>query len=99
MDLIKQLGYLSLGTRFRILTDKLLQDVDKVYKSLDVDFEPRWFTVFYLINQRESISVTEIAIELGYTQPAVTQILNILIHKGLVKSVKENLLNRQEVFL
>ncbi len=97
MDLIKQLGYLSLGTRFRILTDKLLQDVDKVYKSLDVDFEPRWFTVFYLINQRESISVTEIANELGYTQPAVTQILNILIHKGLVKSVKEKEDSRKKI--
>lgn len=97
MNLIKELGYLSLGTRFRILTDKLLQDVDKVYKSLDVDFEPRWFTVFYLINQRESISVTEIANELGYTQPAVTQILNILIEKGFVKSVKEKEDSRKKI--
>lgn len=97
MDLIKQLGYLSLGTRFRILTDKLLQDVDKVYKNLDVDFEPRWFTVFYLVHNKGSISVTEIANHLGYTQPAITQILNILIDKGLIKSVKEKEDSRKKV--
>lgn len=97
MDLIKQLGYLSLGTRFRILTDKLLQDVDKVYKNLDVDFEPRWFAVFYLVYNKVSISVTEIANHLGYTQPAVTQILNILIEKGLIKSVKEKEDSRKKV--
>ncbi len=89
MNITRQLGYLALGTRFKLLTDRLLQDVDKIYKNLGVDFEPRWFMPFYLINNRDSVSVTEIANELGYTQPAVTQTLNILIDKGLVKSVKE----------
>lgn len=89
MNITRQLGYLALGTRFKLLTDRLLQDVDKIYKNLGVDFEPRWFMPFFLINNRDSISVTEIANELGYSQPAVTQTLNILIEKGLVKSVKE----------
>lgn len=89
MNITKQLGYLALGTRFKLLTDRLLQDVDRIYKNLGMDFEPRWFMPFYLINNRDSVSVTEIANELGYTQPAVTQTLNILIDKGLVKSVKE----------
>ena len=97
MDLIKQLGYLSLGTRFRILTDKLLQDVDKVYKNLDLDFEPRWFTVFYLVHNTGAITVTEIANHLGYTQPAVTQIINILTEKGLLSSVKEKEDSRKKV--
>jgi DNA-binding MarR family transcriptional regulator/GNAT superfamily N-acetyltransferase len=97
MNLIQKLGYLSLGTRFRILTDKLLQDVDKVYKNLDIDFEPRWFTVFYLINERGPITVTEIAGELNYTQPAVTQIINILTEKGLVKAVKEKEDSRKKI--
>ncbi|MCB0727560.1 MAG: bifunctional helix-turn-helix transcriptional regulator/GNAT family N-acetyltransferase [Ignavibacteriae bacterium] len=88
MSLIKQLGYIAIGTRFRVLTDRLMQDADKIYKSLDLEFEPRWFTVFYLISRNSPITITEITEELGYSQPAVTQIANSLIKKKLIKSVK-----------
>ena len=60
MNIIRQLGYIALGTRFRIITDRLMQDADKVYKKLGIDFEPRWFTVFYLINQKRGISTARI---------------------------------------
>ncbi|MEO8446328.1 MAG: helix-turn-helix domain-containing GNAT family N-acetyltransferase [bacterium] len=88
MTVIKELGHIALGTRFRILTDRLMQDADKVYKSLGLDFEPRWFTVFFLINRKRQMTITELADQLGYSQPAVTQIVNSLINKKLVKSVK-----------
>ncbi|HMS34409.1 MAG TPA: helix-turn-helix domain-containing GNAT family N-acetyltransferase [Ignavibacteria bacterium] len=88
MNIIKQLGHIAVGTRFRILTDRLMQDADKVYKSLGLEFEPRWFTVFYLINQQKQITISELAGQLGYSQPAVTQIVNSLIQKKIVKSIK-----------
>lgn len=88
MSIIKHLGNIAIGTRFRILTDRLMLDADKVYKSLGLDFEPRWFTVFYLINQKKQITITELAEQLGYSQPAVTQIVNSLTKKKIVKSVK-----------
>lgn len=88
MNIIKQLGHIAIGTRFRILTDRLMQDADKVYKSLRIEFEPRWFTVFYIINQKSPVTITEITEQLGYSQPAVTQIVNSLIKKKLIKAVK-----------
>lgn len=88
MSIIKQLGHVAIGTRFRILTDRLMLDADKVYKSLGLDFEPRWFTVFYLINQKRQITITELADQLGYSQPAVTQIVNSLAAKKIVRAVK-----------
>lgn len=88
MIFIKQLGEVAFGTRLRLLTDRFIQDGDKIYKSLNIDFEPRWFTMFYLLSKRSPLSITEITSELGYTQPAVTQIANILIKKGLIKIVK-----------
>lgn len=88
MNIIKQLGHIAVGTRFRILTDRLMLDADKVYRSLGLEFEPRWFTVFYLINQKKQITITELAEQLGYSQPAVTQIVNSLSKKKIVKSVK-----------
>jgi DNA-binding MarR family transcriptional regulator len=88
MIFIKQLGEAAFGTRLRLLTDRFIQDGDKIYRSLNIDFEPRWFTMFYLLSKRSPLSITEITAELGYTQPAVTQIANILIKKGLIKIVK-----------
>jgi DNA-binding MarR family transcriptional regulator len=88
MNFIKQLGEVAFGTRLRLLTDRFIQDGDKIYKTLNIDFEPRWFTMFYLLSKRSPLSITEITGELGYTQPAVTQIANILIKKGLIKIVK-----------
>lgn len=88
MNTVRQLGYLALGTRFRMLTDSLMLDVDKIYKSLRLDFEPRLFLVFYQIVQRSPVTITEIAEQIGFTQPAVTQTVNALIEKKLVKADK-----------
>lgn len=88
MNLVKQLGEVAFGTRLRLLTDRFLGDAAKTYKSLSIDFEPRWFATYYLLSLRSPLSISDITIELGYTQPAVTQIVNILLKKGLVKIVK-----------
>ncbi|MBS1518285.1 MAG: MarR family transcriptional regulator [Bacteroidetes bacterium] len=97
MNTIKQLGYIAIGTRLRMLTDKFVSDADRIYKSIGVDFEPRWFTVFYLINLKKSITVTELADQLGYTQPAVTQIANSLVKKKLISAVKEKRDSRKKI--
>lgn len=89
MKLIKQLENLAFGTRLRLLTDRILQDGANVYKSLNIDFEPRWFALFYLLLERESVAVTEASVMLGYSQPAITQTANIMVKKGLVKILKE----------
>lgn len=97
MNIIRQLGYIALGTRFRIVTDRLMQDADKIYKKLGIEFEPRWFTVFYLINQKRGITITELAEQLGYSQPAITQIVNPLIRKKIIKSIRSREDSRKKV--
>jgi len=89
MEFIKQLGEVAFGTRLRLLTDRFMQDGAKIYQAQNIEFEPRWFTMFSLLSQRSPLNISEITTELGYTQPAVTQIANVLIKKGLVKVVKD----------
>ncbi len=89
MKLIRQLENLAFGTRLRLLTERVLQDSSMVYKSLDMDFEPRWFALFYLLNESSPIAVTEAAAMLGYTQPAITQTANLMIKKGLIRTLRE----------
>ena len=84
MNYIKELGIKAFGSRMKNLSDTLMQDVLKTYKELNIDFEPRWFTIFQLLLSRTTVSITEIAAELGQSHPAVVQVVNILEKKGLV---------------
>jgi len=89
MKLLRELGEIAYGTRLRLLTERFIQDGAKIYKSQNIDFEPRWFTVFYLLSQTSPLSISELTAGLGFTQPAVTQIANILVKKGFIKVVKD----------
>jgi DNA-binding MarR family transcriptional regulator/N-acetylglutamate synthase-like GNAT family acetyltransferase len=89
MKYILELEELAFATRLKLLTERLFQDATRIYKSLDIDFEPRWFTIFYLLNNRSPLSITEISSELGITQPAVTQIADILVKKGYVSHLRD----------
>lgn len=85
MTIYKKTGELVLGTRFKRLSDKFLGDVSRVYKSLDISFEPAWFPVFYLLNERGELTVSELATELEITHSGSSQMLNSLEKKGLLE--------------
>jgi DNA-binding MarR family transcriptional regulator/predicted GNAT family N-acyltransferase len=84
MNYIKELGIKAFGSRIKNFNDILMQDVLKTYKELNIDFEPRWFTIFQLLLSRNTVSITEIAAELGQSHPAVVQVVNTLEKKGLI---------------
>ena len=58
-----------------------MRDMAKVYNDQDIDFEPRWVTLFQLILLKNEINVTPIAHELNQTHPAVVQVVNVLEKK------------------
>lgn len=87
MDFIKELGYLAVASRMKRLTDQFMRGGSQAYKSLGIDFEPRWFTVFYLLfTQDAPLSISEIAKSLKISHPAVIQTTQMLIKKGLIRS-------------
>ena len=86
MDLINNLGELAIGSRLKRLSDQIMRDGVKIYKANNIDFEPRWFPIFYLLSQKSSLGVTEIADELGIKHPSVSQALKEMEKKGLVTS-------------
>ncbi len=97
INVIRKAGRLALGTRIKLLAEKMLQDGSEIYKSLNIDFEPRFFAVFYLLKDHSPLSVTEIANHIGISQPAVTQILNSMIKKNLVKMIKDKTDTRKKI--
>lgn len=86
-DLVKDLGPLALGSRLKRLSDRLMKDVGKIYETHQLDFEPRWFPVYYLLAKSgEPVSVGDIARQTGFTHPAIVQILKDMGRKGVINS-------------
>ncbi|MBK9479488.1 MAG: MarR family transcriptional regulator/GNAT family N-acetyltransferase [Bacteroidetes bacterium] len=88
-DFINQLQELALGTRLKRLSDTLMGDVAKIYKDEHLDFEPRWFTMLYLLNKEKTLSIIEISDRLKLTHPAVVQFANQLKSKKFVLEKKD----------
>lgn len=95
--MIEELGSLALATRLKNLSERLAKDVGKIYKEQAFDFEPRWFAVIYALKDNEQLGVTEMAAMLRQTHPAVNQVANVLVEKGLVNEFKDELDQRKRL--
>ncbi|WP_153796319.1 MarR family winged helix-turn-helix transcriptional regulator [Foetidibacter luteolus] len=87
-NIITQLGALAIGARMRRLTDIFSRDVAIIYKEHNLDFEARYFVLFYLVSERDGIGIMEIADELSLTHPAVIHLAKDLEKKGYITSEK-----------
>lgn len=96
MDFLKELGYLAIASRMKRLTDRLLRGGSEAYRSLGLDFEPRWFTLFYLLYTEDSpLSIQEIADALMVSHPAVIQTAQMLVKRGLIRSYQDEVDRRK----
>ncbi len=89
MDLIRLLGPLALASRLKRLSERLMKDASRIYREQKLDFEPRWFPVFYLLSEQSPLAVTEIARELHVTHPAVNQVAGAMEKAGLIISWRD----------
>jgi len=84
MDKLVEYRELGFGSRLKRLSDTLMRDVKRVYKSLYIDFDPYLFPIFKTISDEGQISTGDLSEILQITQPAVTQFVNTLKKKALV---------------
>lgn len=95
-DFLKELGYLAVASRMKRLTDRFLRGGSEAYQSLGLDFEPRWFTLFYFLYTENSPQpIMEIADALKVSHPAVIQTAQMLIKRGLIKSFQDDVDRRK----
>lgn len=88
-NIIEELGSLALATRLKNLSERLAKDVAAIYKELSFDFEPRWFALIYALKEGEELAVTQLSDMLSQTHPAVNQVANVLVEKGIVLESKD----------
>lgn len=87
MNFFDQTGKMAIGSRLRMLTDKITVDATSIYKMFGVDIKPKWFPVFFILSQGEARAITSIAREIGHSHPSVSNIVKEMQAKGLVKEI------------
>jgi DNA-binding MarR family transcriptional regulator/N-acetylglutamate synthase-like GNAT family acetyltransferase len=91
MEFFNKVGKVALGSRLRLMTAIITDDAAKIYESYGMDFMPKWFPVFYTLIEEREITITEIANEIGHSQPSVSKIVQEMIAAGLIEeSLKSN---------
>ena len=67
MDFFDKTGKMAIGSRLRLLTDRLTADAADIYRLYGNDFKPKWFPVFFVLVGGEAKTVTSIAHEIGHS--------------------------------
>lgn len=90
MDFYNRTGKMAIGSRLRLLTGKVTEDAAKIYELYNIEFSPKWFPVFFILAENGGKTITEIAEEIGHSQPSVTKIIKEMTTADLVHSNLES---------
>ncbi len=88
MDLLQNLGALAIAARMKRMSETIMRSGAEVYKYYGIDFEPKWFPLYYYLSEKGEGGIMEIADILKVTHPAIIQIAKELEKKGLINSKK-----------
>lgn len=97
MDFFDKVGTVAIGSRLRMLTEKITEDAAHIYQLYDVDLQPKWFPVFYVLSQGEEKTITAIAKEIGHSHPSVSKIITEMAKKGLTIEKKDKTDGRRNI--
>lgn len=97
MELFEKTGKMALGSRLRLFTARITDDAAKIYELYHIDFTPKWFPVFFVLAEGQEKTITEIANEIGHSQPSVSKIVKEMIKGGLVVENQKSADKRRNV--
>ncbi|MCD9854496.1 helix-turn-helix domain-containing GNAT family N-acetyltransferase [Epilithonimonas sp. JDS] len=97
MDFFNRTGKMALGSRLRLLTSKVTEDAAKIYELYNIDFSPKWFPVFFILSEDGEKTISEIAEQIGHSQPSVTKIVKEMAAAGIIENNLESTDKRRNV--
>ncbi|WP_267401808.1 MULTISPECIES: helix-turn-helix domain-containing GNAT family N-acetyltransferase [unclassified Chryseobacterium] len=98
MNVFDKTGKMALGSRMRVLTAKMTDDAAKIYEMYNVEgFVPKWFPVYFLLSEEGEKTITEIAEEIGHSQPSVTKIVKEMTKEGFINDSIQSADKRRNV--
>jgi len=96
MDFFVKTGKMAIGSRLRLLTDKITADAAQIYKLYDVPLMPKWFPVFHTLSTGDA-TITEIAQQIGHSHPSVSKIVGEMVKKGIATEKTDKADKRRNV--
>lgn len=84
MDFFTEVGKMAIGSRLRRLSERITEDSSHIYQLYNVDLQPKWFPVFYVLSRGQEKTITAIAEEIGHSHPSVSKIASEMVKKGLL---------------
>lgn len=84
MNIFERTGPMALSSRLRLFTAQLTEEAQKIFDAYHIGLSPNWFLVFYVLSNGSEKTITQIAEEIGHSQPSVTKIVKEMKKAGLV---------------
>ena len=85
-DIVKELGFLTLGTRFKRIGEALQAQTQALLAEHGIDMPAAHFPLFAALDWHGALGVGELSLAVGVSQPVVTRSLKGLEDSGLVQS-------------
>lgn len=83
-DVVRDLGYLTLGSRFRRIGEHLQSEVQRILDRAGAAIPSSQFPALAAIDRLGPLTIGDLAEALGMTQPGATRIATQLAEAGLV---------------
>ncbi|WP_143348407.1 MarR family winged helix-turn-helix transcriptional regulator [Ensifer adhaerens] len=95
-DVVRQLGYLCLGSRLKRIAERLQADVTRFGEGVGFDVPAGQYPVLAALDRHGALSVGDLVQALGVSQPGVTRSLTLLAEKGLIEIERNERDRRQK---
>ena len=89
-DIIRSLGYLTLGSRLKRIGEQLQADTQRMLDGLEVPVQSSQYPLLAALDRLGPLPVGELAQSLGITQPGVTRSVALLAELGLVEVIQSD---------
>lgn len=90
LTLFDKTGVMAIGTRLRMLSERLAKDAEKMMALYDIDIKLKWYPViFELIEDENPKTVTQIANEIGQSHVSVLKIVKEMSKAGMIIETKD----------
>jgi DNA-binding MarR family transcriptional regulator len=83
-DVIRELGFLCLGSRFKRIGERLQSDVQRILDEQQIPIQAGQFPALAAVDRLGPITIGELADAIGITQPGATRVAAQLADAGLL---------------
>lgn len=85
-DVVRALGFLTLGSRMKRIGERLQADTQRIIDGLEAPVQASQFPFLAAVDRLGPLTIGELADAIGITQPGATRALAQLVELGLLEA-------------